>query len=422
MEHKYLKYKSSYVKYKNKYEILKNKYKILKSDYLGSESNSEVLNSKTTRNFINYDKQNDSSLKNMPVKQINSYKFDTSLRNNNIDFTDSLIKQTNEKINLIKQNNEQPIHMTPVIYNNKLENEFLELNTETYNRIITNKKIYDNCSLKFIKITITLKNLNYLNDIKKIVKSKKISLSDLIINMNIADSQFGILLNIFTNIENIKFVKKYNSFFNNLSNDCIQYLSLINTLTDFELTKCNLINEVGIKYLPSLKLLTSLHLTECKLVNNKCLEYISSLKSLQNLNLSKCILIDSEGIHHISSLFSLQSLNLTECIHINNDCLQYISSCKLLQYLNLSGCIQIDNHGIEHLSKLKSLHYLNLKECLLISSIGLENISSLILLEYLNISLCKKVNTLNFLSSSNFRRPTRYAFRTALLCLSSTNF
>jgi hypothetical protein len=86
--------------------------------------------------------------------------------------------------------------------------------------------------------------------------------------------------------------------------------------------------------------LTMLNLSENRKINNDGLSLMSSLPSLTQLNLSSCDLTN-DGLVHLISLRKLAHLNLSYCNRLTADCLKHLKKLPALVFLDMQGCLRI---------------------------------------------------------------------------------
>lgn len=143
-----------------------------------------------------------------------------------------------------------------------------------------------------------------------------------------------------------------------VTDDTIESLSKMTTLTELEISNCNLLGDFSTVHLKKLTFLTKLDLGLPYPSSNKItiegIKNLSELPNLVSLNLSGRSLTD-QGLTSISKLRSLTVLNIAQSNLISDDGIKNLLGLQSLKVFNFSYCHQIGDKGIFYVSKLINL-------------------------------------------------------------------
>jgi F-box/leucine-rich repeat protein 14 len=168
-----------------------------------------------------------------------------------------------------------------------------------------------------------------------------------------------------------------------LTDEMMDRLSTITSLTDLNLLNCGQVTDVGYGQLAALTNLRSLALGGCDMGNVGCdtgnggvCNLTSLSRSLRHLNLCNISQLTANGLSSIASFPALHSLSLERMAGLTDNVLKRMTSLPHLVSFHLGWCRNITHAGMNHFLRHGLSTSLNLKH-ITIKHITIDENSSL---------------------------------------------
>eukprot|EP00873_Tetraselmis_striata_P020421 jgi/Tetstr1/440685/TSEL_028993.t1 len=176
-----------------------------------------------------------------------------------------------------------------------------------------------------------------------------------------------------------------------VTKDSLAALRSLRSLTQLNLHRCEVGDDMLSMIGSSLPCMTNLDLSNCNQLGDAGLQALGKLPSLRELNLQQCNNLSSEGLLSLQSLSSLTTLNVSHVNQVDDAAAEGFGHLTQLQTLDMTWCARVSSKGAQSLAQLRQLTWLSLAHCYQISDETCRALAHLTQLTHLDLSMCHQV-------------------------------